>query len=298
MPSLKNLRTRIASVEATKKITSAMKMVAASKLKKAQVEVEAARPYAAGMANLMLRVVDRIKETDNQGPELLMGRDQSKVHLIVIASSDRGLCGGFNSSLIRYIRLSTAALLKEGKDVKFLCVGRKSSAILGTTDKNRIIGTYEDLGRKGITFAIAEEIAGKIKTLFAEGTIDTCTVIYNKYMSVISQIVTPMQLIPFTTPDGVNVNRVEDAGPKAIYEFEPVREEITEALVNRNLSTQVFRALLESQASEHGARMSAMDNATRNAKDMIDALKLNYNRTRQSIITKELIEIISGAEAL
>lgn len=298
MPSLKSLRTRISSVEATKKITSAMKMVAASKLKKAQVEVESARPYADGMARLMLRMADSIQQTDNQGPELLLGRAVKNTHLIVIASSDRGLCGGFNSSLIRYIRLTTKALTQEGKTVKYLCIGRKSSAILGTTDKARILGSYEDLGRKGITFSAADGISTQIKEWFADGTIDTCTIVYNKFMSVISQVVTPVQLIPFVLPVGANENTTDQQGPQAIYEFEPERDELTESLVNRNLTTQIYRALLESQASEHGARMSAMDNATRNAKDMIDRLKLNYNRTRQSIITKELIEIISGAEAL
>lgn len=293
MPSLKDLRVRINSVKSTRKITSAMKMVAASKLRRAQVAAEQARPFAERMERMLGALAGSLAGQAG-APALLAGTGKDDVHLLVVVTSDRGLCGGFNSSIARNARNLINDLLRDGKTVKVLCVGRKGRDQL-RRDFAKLIGeSFEGLGRKGITFAEADKVADKITAMFEAGEFDVCTVIYNKFKSAISQVPTRQQLIPFAVPEGSEAA----GGVRALYEFEPSEEGILEDLLPRNLAIQIFRALLESFASEQGARMNAMDNATRNAGDMINRLTLRYNRTRQAQITKELIEIISGAEAL
>lgn len=294
MPSLKALRTRINSVKSTRKITSAMKMVAASKLRRAQAAAEAARPYAERMER-MLGALARSLAGQPGAPAMLAGRGKDEVHLIVVASSDRGLCGGFNASIVRSTRQLVTELLGAGKQVKLLTIGRKGRDLLRRDRGKLIFETFEGIGRRGVLYSEADTIANRITELFLAGEFDVCTVIYNRFRSAISQEVTRQQLIPFPLPESQGG---EDALGGAVYEFEPDEEDILAALLPRNLSVQVFRALLESYASFQGAQMTAMDNATRNAGEMIDSLNLRYNRTRQAQITKELIEIISGAEAL
>ncbi len=291
MPSLKDLRLRIASVKSTRKITSAMKMVAASKLRRAQTAAEAARPYAERLERMLGTLAGSL--AGNAGaPRMLAGTGSDQVHLIVMVTADRGLCGGFNSTITRNVRRLTTELLGKGKTVKILPVGRKGrEAIKRDYGKNLIEG-FEQLGRKGITYPEANAIATRVIKLFEDGEFDICTVVYNRFRSAISQEVTRQQLIPFPAP------AVSATGDKAAFEYEPAEEEILTTLLPRNLAVQVFRSMLESQASEHGARMTAMDNATRNAGDMLNRLTMQYNRSRQAQITKELIEIISGAEAV
>ena len=293
MPSLKDLRLRIVSVKSTRKITSAMKMVAASKLRRAQTAAEAARPFAERMERMLGTLAGSLAGQAG-APAMLAGTGKSDVHLIVMVTADRGLCGGFNSSIVRDVRRLTAELIRDGKTVKILPVGRKGREQIKRDFGSNLIEGFEGLGRKGITFPEADMVAARVVSLFEAGEFDVCTVVYNRFQSAISQVVTRQQLIPFAVPAG------EDKGGelKAIYEFEPNEEEILNVLVPRNLAIQIFRATLESQASEQGARMTAMDNATRNAGDMINGLTIKYNRSRQAQITKELIEIISGAEAL
>lgn len=295
MPSLKDLRVRINSVKSTRKITSAMKMVAASKLRRAQTAAEQARPFAERMERMLGALAGSLAGQAG-APALLAGTGKDDVHLVVVVTSDRGLCGGFNSAIVRNARQFIGELLRDGKAVKVLCVGRKGRDQLKRDQAKLIVDTFEGLGRKGITFAEADQVADRITAMFEAGEFDICTVIYNKFKSAISQIPTRQQLIPFAVPEA----KAEEApgGARAIYEFEPSEEGILADLLPRNLAIQVFRALLESFASEQGARMNAMDSATRNAGDMINRLTLRYNRTRQAQITKELIEIISGAEAL
>ncbi len=294
MPSLKDLRVRINSVQSTQKITSAMKMVAASKLRRAQISVEEARPYCDRMERMMGQFVASLPE-GAPVPELMSGRGRAETHLIVPVTSDRGLCGGFNANIARETRRQIAALEKEGKTVKLLCLGRKGRDALKRLHEDKIVDTVEDLSRTVVEFDVARELGGRLTQMFAEEEFDVCTVIYNRFQSAMTQHVTPRQLIPFPVPKAA-----EEAppGPRAVYILEPDETEILEELVPRALAVQVFRALVESYASEQGARMTAMDNATRNAGDMIDALTLTYNRSRQAVITSELIEIISGAEAL
>jgi F-type H+-transporting ATPase subunit gamma len=294
MPSLKDLRLRIVSVKSTRKITSAMKMVAASKLRRAQTAAEAARPFAERMER-MLGTLAASLAGQAGAPRMLAGTGADKVHLIVAVTADRGLCGGFNGSIARAVRNMTTDLLKEGKKVMIMPVGRKGREALKRDYGSHIIEGFEQLGRKGITFPEADMVAEKISAMFDAGEFDVCTVVYNRFQSAISQVVTRQQVIPFPVPEQSGKT---DAAAKAIYEFEPDEETILNELLPRNLATQVFRAMLESQASEQGARMTAMDNATRNAGDMINGLTIKYNRSRQAQITKELIEIISGAEAL
>jgi F-type H+-transporting ATPase subunit gamma len=294
MASLKDLRNRIASVKQTQKITSAMKMVAAAKLRRAQEQAEAARPYADRMERMLGSLAESLQGSEN-APMLLAGTGQDQTHLIVVATADRGLCGAFNSSIVRQARHLIGDLQEQGKTVKLLCVGRKGRDQLRRTHGEMIVDTIEDIGRPRLTYGEADDIAKRIIGLLGEGAFDVCTVIYNRFKSAISQEVTEQQLVPFPTPPSDPADGDE---LKAIYEFEPSEEAILESLLPRNLAVQLFRALLENAASEQGARMTAMDNATRNAGDMIDQLTLNYNRTRQAQITKELIEIISGAEAL
>ncbi len=298
MATLKELKTRISSVKSTQKITSAMKMVAASRLKRAQEAAEAARPYAERMERMMASILDNPGALEGAGA-LLGGTGSDDTHLIVVVTSDRGLCGGFNSSISREARKQIRALKADSKNVKILCVGRKGRDQLKTEFGNTIVETYEGIGKAGVKFEEAQGVAANIIEMFEAGEFDVCTIIFNKFVSAITQEVTPLQIIPVQiSDDDAAEEKQADAGPSAIYEFEPSEEEILADLLPSNLNVQVFRALLESSASEHGARMSAMDNATRNAGDMIDDLSMIYNRTRQAKITSELIEIISGAEAL
>ena len=294
MASLKDLRMKIVSVKSTRKITSAMKMVAASKLRRAQSAAEAARPFAERMER-MLGTLAASLAGQSGAPKMLTGTGADKVHLLVAVTADRGLCGGFNSSIVRATKHMAADLLKQGKVVKIMPVGRKAREQLKRDYGQYMIEGFEQLGRKGIVFAEADQVAGQISAMFDGEEFDVCTVIYNRFKSAIAQEVTRQQVIPFPVPEQT---AKADAGAKAIYEFEPDEESILAEILPRNLATQMFRALLESQASEQGARMTAMDNATRNAGDMINALAIKYNRSRQAQITKELIEIISGAEAL
>jgi F-type H+-transporting ATPase subunit gamma len=294
MPNLKDLRTRITSVSSTRKITSAMKMMAATKLRRAHLGAEAGRPYADRMVRMLGALTASLPTLDG-APRLLAGTGNDHTHLIVAVTADRGLCGGFNGSIVRQVRKTIKALLDEGKAVKLLCIGRKGRDALKRDHGDIIIDTVENLTRKGVEFDPAREVANRIRTLFDDGEFDVCTIIFNTFKSAISQIVTAQQIIPFPVPEP---ETGEEETLKALYIMEPSEEEILEELLPRNLSVQMFRALLESYASEQGARMTAMDNATRNAGDMIDSLTLTYNRTRQAYITKELIEIISGAEAL
>ncbi len=298
MPSLKDLRVRIASVKSTQKITSAMKMVAAAKLRRAQEQAEAARPYAERMER-MLSSLAAASVGKEGAPELLAGKGRDQVHLLVVGTADRGLCGGFNSSIVREVRRRIAALRKTGKTVKLLCVGRKGRDQLRREFGDAIIDTVEDVARPRLHFEAAESIAKRVAQMFEAGEFDVCTIYYARFKSAISQIVTAQQLIPFAPAEADGAQTAASGGDSlAVYEYEPSEEDILAALLPRNLAVQVFRALLENSASEHGARMTAMDNATRNAGDMIDNLTLTYNRTRQAVITSELIEIISGAEAL
>ena len=292
MPSLKDLKTRINSVKSTQKITSAMKMVAAAKLRRAQEQAEAGRPYAERMERMIGSLAG--KATGAGGPRLLAGSGSDQTHLIVVMTADRGLCGAFNSSIVRAARRRIAVLTEEGKTFKILCVGKKARDALRREYGSQIVDSYEGLTRRGVAFESADDIARKIIRMFDDGEFDVCTAIFNRFQSAMTQIVTEQRLIPASVPEVSE----EDSGSGALYEYEPDEEGILAALLPRNVATQIFSALLENNASEHGARMTAMDNATRNAGDMINNLTLTYNRTRQAYITKELIEIISGAEAL
>ena len=294
MPSLKDLKVRINSTKSTQKITSAMKMVSAAKLRRAQEQAEAARPYAERMNRVLGRLAAAAAGKDG-APALLAGNGKDQTHLLVVMTSDRGLCGGFNSSISRGARKLARDLKAQGKTVKIFCIGRKGRDQLKREFSNEIIGTVEDVGKPRLTFAAAEAIATKILHMFEHGEFDVCELIYNQFKSAMTQIVTIQQLIPFA-PTAANEN--EPGGSAAYYEYEPDELEILSALLPKNLGMQVFRALLENAASEQGARMTAMDSATRNAGDMINKLTITYNRSRQAAITKELIEIISGAEAL
>jgi F-type H+-transporting ATPase subunit gamma len=286
------MRVRIASTKATQKITKAMQMVAASKLRRAQVAAEAARPFAERMDRVLGNIAAGVAGSDS-APRLLAGTGADKVHLLVVCTAERGLCGAFNSSIVRLARERINALLAQGKEVKILCVGRKGADQLRRVFGKYIIEVVELRGVKQMGFAQAQMVADKIIARFDNNEFDVATVFFSRFKSVISQIPTALQVIP-----PVFEVVAKEAGPSAAYEYEPEEEEILGDLLPRNLSIQVFRALLENAASEQGARMSAMDNATRNAGEMIRKQTLTYNRTRQAMITKELIEIISGAEAL
>lgn len=295
MPNLKDLKNRIASVQSTRKITSAMKMVAASKLRRAQEQAEASGPYAERMGRMLSSLAANVQDSGN-GPKLMTGTGADQVHLLVVISSDRGLCGAFNGSIVREAKRQISRLQGEGKTVKLLTVGRKARDQLKREYASLIVESYEDVGRRRLGFSDADMVATKVLSMFDAGEFDVCSVIFNKFKSAISQVVTVQQLIPFAVP--TEAAEAAGAEAKAMYEFEPDEEQILAELLPRNLSIQIYRALLESAASEQGARMTAMDNATRNAGDMINKLTITYNRTRQAYITKELIEIISGAEAL
>jgi len=298
MASLKELRSRIASVKSTQRITSAMKMVAAAKLKRAQENAESARPFAERMERMLSSLAESAKSSAT-APRLLAGTGRDDTHLIVIVSSDRGLCGGFNSSLTRYLRTLIADLRATGKQIKIITIGRKGSALLRREMPDQLVAAFDDLAKPAPDFAGADTVSAKILELFEANEFDTCTILYNRFVSALVQEVTPLQLIPFSPPEEEDDDEAPGQGNSgAVYEFEPDEETILADLLPRNLEIQVFRAMLESFASEQGARMTAMDNATRNAGDMINTLTISYNRSRQAQITKELIEIISGAEAL
>ncbi len=293
MPSLKDLRNRIASVKATRKITKAMQMVAAAKLRRAQEAATAARPYAERMDKILANLGSRaIRETASP---LLVGNGKDQVHLLVVMTAERGLCGGFNSNIAKLARADANRLLTAGKTVKIMTVGRKGADNLRRDLGRNIVERRELSGVRQIGYKNAEEIAEKLLAMFEAGEFDVATVYFSEFKSVIAQRPTALQLIPAKIPE---VAEGKSAGAEAIYEYEPDEEAILTALLSRNISTQIFRGLLENAASEQGARMSAMDNATRNAGDMINKLTIKYNRQRQANITKELIEIISGAEAL
>ncbi|GAB4241396.1 MAG: F0F1 ATP synthase subunit gamma [Kiloniellaceae bacterium] len=301
MPNLKDLKVRIDSVKSTRKITSAMKMVAAAKLRRAQEQAEASRPYAQRMER-MLGSLAAAAAGQAGAPRLLAGTGNDQTHLILVATADRGLCGGFNSSIVREARRMIRGLVNDGKTVKIFCVGRKGRDQLRRDYGSMIVKTIEDVAKPVLSFDKASAIGEQIVAMFEAGEFDVCTMIYAEFRSAISQIVTPQQLIPFAPPKKGKDEDAAAAGSNgldgAVYEYEPGEEEILTALLPTNISVQVFKALLENAASEHGARMTAMDNATRNAGDMINNLTLIYNRTRQAAITGELIEIISAKEAM
>ncbi len=294
MASLKDLRNRIASVKATQKITKAMQMVAAAKLRKAQTAAEAARPYSARMAIVLANISSAMEGRDD-APKLMTGTGSDKTHLLLVATAERGLCGGFNSSIARKARDRARALMAEGKEVKILCVGKKGHDALRMEFGSILMKPVTFREIRNIGFAQAEQVGQQVLQLFEEEAFDVCTLFYSEFQSVISQIPTALQIIPAATSSG---DEVEEEAANVNYEYEPDEEEILADLLPRNVAVQIFRALLENAASEQGARMSAMDNATRNAGEMIDKLTLSFNRQRQAQITKELIEIISGAEAL
>jgi len=291
MASLKDMRVRIAATKATQKITKAMQMVAASKLRRAQQAAEAARPYAERMDKVLGNIASAVAGSDS-APRLLAGTGAAQVHLLVVCTAERGLCGPFNSQIVRLAREKINALVADGKTVKILCVGRKGADQLRRQYGQLIVETVELRGVKQMGYAQAQLVADKIIARFDNNEFDVCTLFFSRFKSVIAQIPTAQQIIP------PQFETAKEAGPAASYEYEPEEEDILADLLPRNLSVQVFRALLENAASEQGARMSAMDNATRNAGEMIRKQTLTYNRTRQAMITKELIEIISGAEAL
>lgn len=296
MASLKDLRNRIASVKATQKITKAMQMVAAAKLRRAQEAAEAARPYAERMQSVLASLADAVKGSD-EAPTLMVGNGRDDTHLLVVCTADRGLCGAFNSSIVRLARQTALRLQREGKKVEFFCVGRKGYDILRREFASQIVEVVELKHVRRLAFSDAQSVAEKLIKRFENGDFDVATLFFAHFNSVISQVPTAHQLIPADVGGEAAAEAVETEGA-AVREYEPEESEILEDLVPRNISVQLFRALLENAASEQGARMSAMDNATRNAGEMIDDLTMEYNRTRQAQITKELIEIISGAEAL
>jgi len=296
MPSLKDLRGRIASVKSTQKITGAMKMVAASKLRRAQSQAEAARPYAERMERMLAALAASARGSPT-APRMLVGTGKDQVHLVIAVTGDRGLAGAFNASIGRAARNLVRRLESEGKTVKILAVGRKGRDYLRRELADRMAGDINYAGKKRIEFADAQEIAQRVTAMLMAGEIDVATIVYNRFHSVISQIVTETQLVPLPPSEG-EAEQPEQGGARAIYEFEPDEETILAKLLPQNLAIQIYRAQLESAAGFFGAQMTAMDNATRNAGDMIKRLTLNYNRARQANITRELIEIISGAEAL
>ena len=291
MPNLKDLKVRINSVKSTQKITSAMKMVAAAKLRRAQEYAEEARPYSARMDRMIATLAGKMNDVG--GPKLLAGTGKRDSHLLVVMTADRGLCGGFNSSIVRATRKRIAQLKNDGNQVKLVCVGRKGSDQLQRESGELITESLEGITRGKIEFSAVADIGARLINMFEAGDFDVCTMIYNKFQSAMTQIVTEQQIIPASIPDSES-----DEDTVGMYEYEPDETAILAELLPKNVSTQLFSALLENTASEHGARMTAMDSATRNAGEMIDKLTLTYNRTRQAFITKELIEIISGAEAL
>jgi F-type H+-transporting ATPase subunit gamma len=292
MASLKDMRVRIASTKATQKITKAMQMVAASKLRRAQTAAEAARPYAQKMDAVISNIAAAAAGSPG-APALLAGTGRDQVHLLLVCTGERGLSGAFNSAIVRLAREKALSLMNQGKEVKFFCVGRKGYEQLRRTFEKQIVEHMDLRGVRQLGFVNAEDIAKKVLARFEAGEFDVCTLFYSQFKSVIAQVPTAQQIIPLVVEEGGNGN-----GPTAAYEYEPEEDEILTSLLPRNVAVQIFRALLENNASFYGAQMSAMDNATRNAGEMIRKQTLVYNRTRQAQITKELIEIISGAEAV
>jgi len=291
MASLDDLKKRIASVKSTQKITKAMKMVAAAKLRRAQESAEKGRPYSEKMNNIILNLSSGISDKEN-APKLLSGSGNDKVHLCVVMTSDRGLCGGFNSNIIKKAKSYFAKLAEDGKELKIITVGSKGNDQLKRAYGDKIIVNISFKDSKTINFLDAEKVGRMIIEKFEKKEFDVCTIFYNKFKNVITQIPQEQQIIPLKSSETKN-----DL-PEDNYEFEPDEDEILSNLLPKNISTQIFKAMLENSASEQGSRMSAMDNATRNAGEMVDKLTIEYNRSRQAAITKELIEIISGAESL
>ncbi|MEI6170355.1 MAG: F0F1 ATP synthase subunit gamma [Pseudomonadota bacterium] len=293
MASLKFLRNRIVSVKSTQKITKAMKMVAAAKLRKAQQNAENARPYSEKLNSIILNLKNSVTDMDS-APKLLVGNQKNETHLCVVLSSDRGLCGGFNTNICRKAKVFFEKVLEEGKNLKIIVVGSKANDQLKRKYNQYIIDRVSLKDEKVVSFAKAQEITDKILNLFTRNEFDVCTLFYNKFKSVIAQIPQSQQLIPVSIEEKPNQHNTANSQ----YDYEPDENEILENLLPKNITTQIYAAFLENQASEQGSRMTAMDNATRNAGDLISKLTINYNRTRQAVITKELIEIISGAESL
>ena len=297
MPSLKDIKNKINSVGSTKKITSAMKMVAASKLRRSQEKAEAARPYSSRLEEMLSSLASSC--TSGEGViQLLTGTGKDEQYLIVPITADRGLCGGFNSNINRGTFKFVKSLEVEGKSVKLLTVGKKSRDFFNRIMKDKIVESFTDLGSTGAGYDIALEISNKLQTLYFDGQFDKCVIVYNKFISVITQEVTRQQLIPLDIAQSEKSLEEKEEKDNSVYTYEPDEESILKDLLPKNVSIQIFKVLLESNAGEQGARMAAMDNATRNAGEMIDSLTLVYNRTRQAFITKELIEIISGAESV
>ena len=295
MPSLDDLKKRIASVKSTQKITKAMKMVAAAKLRKAQEAAEQSRPYADNMKNLMDSISRGFIQTDSSR-NLLTGNNEDKTYLLVLFTSERGLCGGFNSQISKSLKEKIVELQKQNKEVKIICIGKKGYDIIKRQYSELIVDTIDLSEIKSVQYGDAKEISDKIIKMYFDAEFDKCLIFYNKFKSVISQVPTEQQVVPAEIVEQIdNEDKVMDNN---FIEFEPNEKEILEELLPLNFAVQIFKALLESSASEQGSRMSAMDNASRNASDMIDSLTLFYNRSRQAVITKELIEIISGAEAV
>jgi F-type H+-transporting ATPase subunit gamma len=295
MPSLDDLKKRIASVKSTQKITKAMKMVAAAKLRKAQEAAEQSRPYADNMKNLMDSISRGFIQTDSSR-NLLTGNDEDKTYLLVLFTSERGLCGGFNSQISKSLKEKIVELQKQNKEVKIICIGKKGYDIIKRQYSELIVDTIDLSEIKSVQYGDAKEISDRIIKMYFDAEFDKCLIFYNKFKSVISQVPTEQQVVPAEIVEQTDdEDKVMDNN---FIEFEPNEKEILEELLPLNFAVQIFKALLESSASEQGSRMSAMDNASRNASDMIDSLTLFYNRSRQAVITKELIEIISGAEAV
>ncbi len=290
MASLDDLKKRIASVKSTQKITKAMKMVAAAKLRRAQESAEKGRPYSEKMNNVILNLSNGISDKEN-APKLLSGTGQEKTHLCVVMTSDRGLCGGFNSNIIKKSKSYFAKILDEGKELKIITVGSKGNDQLKRVYGDKIIENISFKESKNANYFDADKVGKMVIEKFEAGEFDVCTIFYNQFKNVITQIPQAQQIIPLN-------NEEEENSSKESYEFEPDEDEILSNLLPKNISTQIFKAMLENSASEQGSRMSAMDNATRNAGEMVDKLTIEYNRSRQAAITKELIEIISGAESL
>lgn len=293
MASLKDLRNRIGSVKSTQKITRAMQMVAAAKLRKAQEAAEAARPYAERIENVIANLAEA-RKGDASAPKLMAGTGADQRHLLIVATADRGLCGGFNTNIVRKAREHLAELSRQGKEFQILCVGKKGFDLLKRLYGDKIIDVIDLTLVRKISFENAAEISGRVLEMFADDKFDICTLFYGQFKNVITQIPTAQQIIPVKAPDHATLPDLKGAA----YEFEPDEDEILATLLPRFVSVQILRALLENRASEMGAKMTAMDNATRNAGELIDKLTITYNRSRQAQITKELIEIISGAEAL
>ncbi len=294
MASLKALRARITSVKSTRKITQAMKMVAAAKLRRAQIAAEAARPYAQRMERMLASLGASVVNSPG-APKMLVGTGKDQVHLLVVVTGDRGLAGAFNTNVGRFARARIRELEAAGKTVKVLAVGRKGATYLKREFASRIVGEISFAGKKRVDFTDAQQVSNRVTAMLEAGEFDVCTLLFNAFRSVISQTPTAQQMIPAMLPD---TGTISATGPQALYEYEPSEEEILATLLPQNLSIQMYRAILENAAGFFGSQMTAMDNATRNAGEMINKLTLNYNRTRQANITRELIEIISGAEAV